>query len=58
MKASAVSSYNYYAAHRKSSRYPNCPNRRFSLEKLLDILLSASITLAVVVILLFLLMLT
>ena len=57
MKASAVSSYNYYAAHRKGSRYPNCPIRRFTMEKLLDILLAATITLAVVVILLFLLML-
>ena len=57
MKATAIPRYDYYAARRKASRYPGCTARRFSAEKLVDTLLSAAITLAVVVILLALLIL-
>lgn len=57
MKATALPRYNYYAARRKAARYPGCATRRFSAEKLVDALLAAAITLAVVVILLALLIL-
>ena len=57
MKATAIPRYNYYAARRKGSRYPGCTTRRFSAEKLVDVLLCAAITLAAVVILLALLVL-
>lgn len=56
MKATAMRSYNPYAARRRApSRYPNAAEHRFSLEKLVDFLLAAAITLAMVTILLFLL---
>lgn len=56
MKATAMKSYNYYANRsRTPSRYPNAAARRFSAQKLVDILLAAVITVAVVAILLFLL---
>lgn len=57
MKATALPHYDYYAARRKATRYPGCTVRRFSAEKLVDTLLAAAITLAVVVILLALLIL-
>ena len=57
MKATAIPRYNYYAARRRGSRYPGCTTRRFSSEKLVDTLLAAAITLAIVVILLALLVL-
>ena len=52
MKATALPRYDYYAARRKATRYPGCTARRFTAEKLVDTLLAAAITLAVVVILL------
>ena len=55
MKATAIVRYNYYANRRKSARYPGCNTRRFSAEQLVDALLAAAITVAVVVILLALL---
>ena len=55
MKATAIPRYNYYAARRTRARYPGCTAHRFSAEKLVDTLLAAAITLAVVVILLALL---
>lgn len=56
MKATAMRSYNYYATRRQTpSRYPNAATRRFTVQKLVDILLAAVITVAVVAILLFLL---
>lgn len=57
MKATAITRYDYYASRRKNIRYPGCTARRFSAEKLVDILLAAAITLGVVVILLALLIL-
>ena len=57
MKATAITRYDYYAARRKSARYPGCTARRFSAEKLIDTLLAFAITLGVVVILLALLIL-
>lgn len=57
MKANALPRYDYYAARRKATRYPGCTARRFCTEKLVDTLLAAAITLAVVVILLALLIL-
>ena len=57
MKATVLPRYDYYAARRKATRYPGCTARRFTAEKLLDTLLAAANTLAVVVILLFLLVL-
>ena len=55
MKATAIVRYNYYANHRKSARYPGCSARRLTAEKLVDTLLAAAITVAIVVILLALL---
>ncbi len=56
MKVTAMRSYNAYAARRRTpSRYPNAAEHRFSLEKLVDFLLAAAITVAMVTILLFLL---
>ncbi len=56
MKATAIRSYNPYAARRRTpSRYPNAAEHRFSLEKLADFLLAGAITFAMVTILLFLL---
>ncbi len=56
MKATAMRSYNYYAnRHPAPSRYPNAVRRRFSVQKLVDLLLAAVITVAVVAILMFLL---
>lgn len=55
MKATAIRSYDYYAFRRSRQRYPNGRERRPFLEKLVDSLLAAAITLAVVVILLVLL---
>ena len=54
MKTTAIRSYNYYASHRSANRYPNCASRRHIMEKLLDTVLAAAITVAVVAILLFL----
>lgn len=56
MKATAMRSYNYYATrNRTPSRYPNAAGNRFCVQKLVDLLLAAAITVAVVTILLFLL---
>lgn len=53
MKATCIR--NYYACRRGFSyRYPNSADRRYFLEKLLDTVLAAAITVAVVAILLFL----
>jgi len=58
MKATTAPRYNYYACRRTApSRYPNAASRRYFWDKLLDTVLAAAITLAVVVILLFLLVL-
>ena len=57
MKATTARSYPYCAYRRASCRYPNAASRRYFLERLLDTVLAAAITLAVVVILLFLLVL-
>lgn len=58
MKANTVSRYNYYACRRPTySRVPNAAGRRYFWERLLDTVLAAAITLAGVVILLFLLIL-
>lgn len=56
MKATCIHSYNY-ACRRPARRYPNSASRRYYLEKLLDTVLAAAITVAVVAILLFLLIL-
>lgn len=54
MKTTAIRSYNYYACRRNPARYPNCASKRYVMEKFLDTLLAAAITVAVVAILLFL----
>lgn len=55
MKATYMHPCNYYACHRGTARrYPNSAGRRYFLEKLLDTVLAAAITVAVVAILLFL----
>ena len=51
MKATAIVRYNYYTPRRKSARYPGCNTRRFSAERLVDTLLAAAITVALVLIL-------
>ncbi len=51
MKASALPRYNFYAQRSKAPRYPGCDGIRFSLHKLVDTLLAAAITLAVLLIL-------
>lgn len=56
MKTTAIRSYNFCVG-RRTHRYPNCASRQHILEKLLDTVLTAAITVAVVAILLFLLVL-
>ena len=51
MKATAVSNRNSYAHRHQAPRYPNCPSRRITVDKVVDVLLSAAITLGCVVIL-------
>lgn len=56
MKYPTVSARRYYACRIPGARrYPNAANRPNLLEKLVDILLAAAITVAVIVVLLFLL---
>lgn len=56
MKANCIR--DYYACRRGCTyRYPNSADRRYFLERLLDTVLAAAITVAVVAILLFLLIL-
>ena len=57
MKATTVSNRAYYTSRRQAPRFPNCAPRRITAQNVLDFLLSAAITVAAVVILLFLLML-
>jgi len=55
MKATYMPPCSYYASRRGTPRrYPNSASRRYFLEKLLDTVLAAAITVAVVAILLFL----
>lgn len=55
MKATYMQPYNYCACRRSTPRrYPNSADRRYFWEKLLDTVLAAAITVAVVAILLFL----
>ena len=54
MKAQTVTAATYYAAKDpRAHRYPNAVKRRFYAEKIVDGLLAAAITVAAVVILLF-----
>ena len=57
MKATTVSNRAYYPSRRQAPRYPNCTPRRVTAQNVVDLLLSAAITVASVVILLFLLVL-
>lgn len=51
MKAHTVTAAEYYAAKAPgANRYPNSANRRYYLEKIVDSVLAAAITLAVVVV--------
>lgn len=55
MKVQTVTAATYYAAKDpRAHRYPNAANRRFYAEKVVDGLLAAAITVAAVVILMFL----
>lgn len=58
MKATAAVNYHFYTARHKADRFPGCTRKRFSWNKVLDILLAAAITVAAVVILLFFLTIT
>lgn len=58
MKTNTVNRYSYYACHRGTpARYPNCADMGDIRNKLLDALLAAAITVAVVAVVLFLLVL-
>lgn len=58
MKTTAAPNYHLYTTRHKADRYPGCTRKRFTLEKLVDTLLAAAITVAAVVILLFFLTIT
>jgi hypothetical protein len=55
MKARTITAATYYAAKDpRAHRYPNAAKRRFYAEKIVDGILAAAITVATIVILLFL----
>lgn len=58
MKTNTMNRYSYYACHRGTpDRYPNCASMRDIRNKIVDTLLAAAITVAVVAVVLFLLVL-
>lgn len=58
MKSNTMNRYSYYACHRGTpARYPNCAKTGDIRNKIVDSLLAAAITVAVVAIVMFLLVL-